>query len=99
MDFGGCEKENSKSFVAPDDVRDRETLLTEIRRWIRPGSIIMSDCWKAYECISDMGLGYTHKTINHSKEFKSKDGTCTNTIEGMWRHLKISLSPSVKSGN
>ena len=32
--------------------------------------------------ITEMEEGYGHKTVNHSKEFKSKDGCCTNTIEG-----------------
>ena len=33
-------------------------------------------------------IGYKHASVNHSKEFKSKDGVCTNTIEGLWGLMK-----------
>ena len=49
------------------------------------------DCWKPYASISSLPEQYSHQTVNHSVEFKADDGTCTNTIEGSWRHLKRSI--------
>ena len=46
--------------------------------------------------IKNLPEEYSHGMVNHSKEFKSMDGTCTNTIEGSWRHLKRSLPLSVR---
>ena len=37
-------------------------------------------------------MGYTHITVNHSKEFvNSKNQACTNRIESDWRHAKVSM--------
>ena len=81
--FGGCETTNSnKIFVVPVQDRSKETLQREIKKWIKPGSVIVSDCWKGYIGLED--IGYTHKTVNHSIEFKNDEGYYTNTIEGSW---------------
>ena len=47
--------------------RKQETLISIIQQWIHPGSIIHSDCSKSYKKLSK--IGYTHVTVNHSKEF------------------------------
>ena len=63
-------------------------MLPIIQKWIKPGSIIHSDCWKAYSKLSK--LGYTHVTVNHSKEFKNlESAACTNCIESEWQHAKV----------
>ena len=89
--FGGREKyDKSKVFMFPVKKRDQKTLLPLIQNWIEPGSIIHSDCWKAYNKLSK--IGYIHVTVNHSKEFVNKSSAaCTNGIECDWRHAKVSL--------
>lgn len=91
--FGGREKYNKKNvFMVPVPNRKKTTLLPIIRKWIKPGSIIHSDCWKAYNDLPK--YGYTHVTVNHSKEFKCKEtAACTNAIECDWRHAKVSIPP------
>lgn len=85
--FGGVERDSPNSFLVPVDRRDKETLLPIIQKYILPGSIIISDCWKAYAELQT--LNYTHQTVNHSQTFKDPfTGACTNTIEGLWRHAK-----------
>ena len=59
----------------------------------------VSDFWKPYDSIESLPEGYQHKKVNHSKEYKAADGTCTNTIEGSWRHVKRSLPLNVRKGD
>ena len=70
--------------------RSAARLIPIIKRYVKPGSITLSDCWKAYNCLKDEG--YTHLTVNHSVEFKNKEtGACTNLIESTWNAVKKSL--------
>ena len=71
--------------------RMRETLIPIIQKYIAPGSIIRSDCWKPYECLSQ--YGYIHETVNHSKNFKHPETGChTNSIEGEWQKVKRGIT-------
>ena len=93
--FGGVEHiyhENMKKWcagrcfatVVPD--RKRDTLLPILFKHVKAGSKIHSDAWKAYIGMEKYP-GYTyaeHKVVVHEKEYKSADGTHTNTCEGMW---------------
>ena len=76
--------------MIPVHNRKAKTLIPIIKKWILPGTIIHSDCWKAYNQLSKMG--YTHVTVNHSKEFINKEtAACTNAIESDWRHAKVHM--------
>ena len=87
--FGGREKYNKKKvFMVPVKDRKQKTLIPIIQKWVHTGSIIHSDCWKSYNQLSK--LGYTHVTVNHSKEFVNvENAACTNSIESDWRHAKV----------
>lgn len=89
--FGGREtKDKSKVFMVPVKNRKARTLVPLIVKWVEPGTIIHSDCWKAYSKLKT--LGYEHVTVNHSKHFVDPDSkACTNRIESDWRHAKVSL--------
>jgi len=89
--FGGREKDDkSKCFMVVVPDRTRATLLPIIQQHIAPGSIIRSDCWKAYDCLKD--YGYQHETVNHSVNFKDPETGChTNGIEGDWQKAKRSV--------
>ena len=55
------------------------------------GSIVMLDCCKAYDCLKDHD--YELLQINHSLHFKDPDsGTHTNSIEGTWSAIKLSMN-------
>ena len=88
--FGGRGKDNKKKvFMEPVENRTSATLLAVIQKWIAPGSIIRSDCWKSYDAIPTLPEGYSHQTVNHSKHFVDPEsGTRTNRIESDWRHAK-----------
>ena len=89
--FGGREKYNKKKFfMIPVHNRKQNTLIPIIKKWIKPGSIIHSDCWKAYNKLAS--IGYTHITVNHSKEFVNKENlACTNSIKSDWHHAKLCM--------
>ena len=87
--FGGIDEESRECFIFPVDKRDENTLMPMIKKWILPGTTIVSDCWKAYTNLSING--YVHKSLNHSEEFVNEDGDHTNKIEGHWRQMKASL--------
>ena len=88
--FGGIERDSKKSFIIPlleTSQRNAETLLPLIQTFIKPGSIIISDQWKAYNKISE--LGYQHQTVNHSVNFVDPvTGAHTQNIERLWKDIK-----------
>lgn len=70
--------------------RTQKTLLPIIKQFIKPGTTVISDCWKSYHCLNKHD--FEHFTVNHSVTFKDPDtGAHTNTIEGTWFHVKRSL--------
>ncbi|GFS79079.1 DDE_Tnp_IS1595 domain-containing protein, partial [Trichonephila clavipes] len=86
--FGGCVSLPHRKGVVPN--RTKEELLSVIKEWVVPGSVIISDCWKAYDCLSHEG--YQHLRVNHSLTFKDPEtGAHTNSIEGTWSAIKRSL--------
>ncbi|GFT71115.1 mitotic-spindle organizing protein 2A [Trichonephila clavipes] len=88
--FGGVERNSNKCFFRVVPNRTKEEHLSVTKEWVIPGSIIISDCWKAYNCLSHEG--YQHLRVNHSLTFKDPEtGAHTNSIEGTWSVIKRSL--------
>ena len=58
--FGGICRETKACFLVPVERRDRDTLLPIIRAHILPGTRVMSDLWKAYDCLTKRGLRSSH---------------------------------------
>ncbi len=82
--FGSCEK-FYKIFMFVIKNRTRDELLPLIKMWIKPGSIIHSDCWTLYDTLGQDG--YTHLKVNHSIQFTNPaTGANTNYIENEWTH-------------
>lgn len=72
--------------------RDTAHLIPLIKQWIRPGTMIYSDMWKAYQAIPRCeGYNFGYKTVNHSVEFVTSEGIHTNCIEGFWAILKAKI--------
>lgn len=88
--FGGIERDSKNCFLTTVEDRSADTLIPIIKGNVLPSTTIISDCWKSYSRLSEEG--YTHQTVNHSKEFVNKEtGAHTNTIESTWRAVKTSL--------
>ena len=89
--FGGIQRGTDKCFFKVVDKRDKETLLTIIKEKILPGTTIISDCWKSYDCLESEG--FQHLTVNHSINFRDPEtGAHTNAIEGTWGAIKRKLT-------
>ncbi|KAF8777106.1 putative transposase-like protein like [Argiope bruennichi] len=86
--FGGVERDSNKCFMAVVPDRTSETLISVLKEWVLQGSTVMSDCWKAYDCLSSEA--FVHLAVNHSLTFKDPDtGAHTNSIEGTWGICKL----------
>lgn len=87
--FGGIERGSGRRFLEAVDLRNAETLLAVLRKYVMPGTTIISDCWRAYGGIEKMPEGYRHFDVNHSENFVDPvTGAHTNTIESTWQKFK-----------
>lgn len=75
------------------DDRTKETLIPKIRDNTIEGSLVFSDEWKAYNCLSD--LDFHHLTVCHKYRFRRYhfDGrvvtrVTTNHIERAWVEVR-----------
>ncbi|KAK9736370.1 ISXO2-like transposase domain [Popillia japonica] len=53
--FGGFKRSTGRVFMVPVEQRGTDTLLPIIKQWIKPGTTIISDCWKAYDVLHQEG--------------------------------------------
>ena len=59
---------------------------------VLPETEIQTDEMHSYKTVSKMGMGYTHKSVDHSiKQYVGADGETTNSIEGFFMHLKRTI--------
>ena len=82
--FGGMERGSGDSLLVEVAHRDAATLLPIIANHVKPGSIVYSDEWSAYNQLSAI-TGHIHRTVNHSLYFVDPaTGAHTQGVEGMW---------------
>lgn len=75
--FGGYDAAEKEGFLATVSNRDAETLLPLIKKYILPGTTVVSDC------------RYEHKTIHHKLNFVDPTTKArTNHVERMWKEAK-----------
>jgi hypothetical protein len=94
--LGGID-DKGKRFAVPVPKRDEDTLFPILLRFIKPGSIIVSDYWGAYKTETLEANSFYHIKVNHSVGWKEVNRhwhlgeivACTNTIEGMWNGIKV----------
>jgi len=88
--FGGICRNTGECFMVPVQDRSASTLMPIITQYIRPGTTIMSDQWRAYNGITAAAsMDYTHLTVNHSLHFiDPKTGANTQRIERSWKSAK-----------
>ena len=88
--FGGICRETRECFLVAVPDRTKRTLHDVIFHFIRPETVIVSDCWPAYQGITNIpDRNFRHATVNHSRNFVDPiTGACTNLVEGMWGRAK-----------
>jgi hypothetical protein len=69
--------------------RRQETMVGAIERFVRPGSLIVSDGHASYKCLRS--LGWWHVTLNHERGIWAMNGFNTAGIETYWNVLKRTL--------
>ena len=88
-------EDTPKLLLFPVEQRDKATLLPIILKYVKKGSIILSDSWGAYFDLNE--LNYKHFSCSHKSSFEQKYvnkttgktiSINTNSIEGAWAHAK-----------
>lgn len=84
---GGIDIETKQCFFVEVLNRNSDTLRTIILEKIVPGTLIVSDEWRGYWGLEE--LGYIHCTVNHSQNFICPlTGANTQLIENTWGWMK-----------
>ena len=65
--FRGYGVQSKLGFLVAVPRRNAETLLPIIQQYVRPGTTVCSDLWRAYNTVGN--LGYQHLTVNHAVNF------------------------------
>ena len=82
--FGAWREAAEAVFLVEVAHRDAATLLPIIANRVKPGSIVYSDEWSAYNQLSAI-TGHIHRTVNHSLYFVDPaTGAHTQGVEGKW---------------
>ncbi|GBN03536.1 hypothetical protein AVEN_146657-1 [Araneus ventricosus] len=79
--FGGIERGTTNCFFKVVEDRTAEMLIEITKKYVEPGSNVLSDCWQSYTSLKNEG--YTHYTVNHSKNFK--DPVTWSVIKSQFR--------------
>lgn len=85
--FGGYEPATKLGFLVTVPSRDAATLIPIIKEYVRPGTTIMLDCWRA--CDSLESERFHHLLANHKYNLVDPSTSATtNYVENMWQHSK-----------
>ncbi len=68
---------------------DTHSIHQIIQQHVSPGSTVMSDEYKPYRLIHQ--LGYVSMRVNHGSNEYARGEISTNALEGTWAHFKLSL--------
>ncbi|XP_045467379.1 uncharacterized protein LOC123675881 isoform X2 [Harmonia axyridis] len=92
--FGGIERGTKKCFLVEVPNKTEATYSALIERYILPGSIIVSDGWRSYGSIHNIGGGlYEHQVNIHEENIVDPNDNCIHTqnVRNMWMRAKKKL--------
>lgn len=89
--FGIYDRSSGQVVTVPVPDRTKITLHFYIKKYIKKGSVIISDGWKSYRGLTQKG--YIHRCVNHRYQFVNSYNRSwhTQNIERYWRYLKDNL--------
>lgn len=88
--FGMYDRQRRVGWIEFVESRDAPTLLPLIQRYVRPGTMIYSDGWAAYNNLPN--IGYGHDRVIHADNFVDPvTGVHTNGVEAYWSRAKQKL--------
>lgn len=87
--LGMVERGGNVKAIQVNDVK-RITLMPHIKATIVEGSRVSTDELKSYNALTDEG--YLHDSVRHAAKQFVKGDTHTQSIEGFWSRLKVSIS-------
>lgn len=67
--FGGICRETRETFLVKVPDRTAATLFNKIKEYIKQGTTIYSDSWRAYQTQQLEEAGFSHEKVNHSYNF------------------------------
>jgi transposase-like protein len=84
------ERGSKKAFLVPVSNRNTDTMIRVIRDYVLPGTIIITDMWRAYDSALQNMTEFTHLTVNHSLNFVNPLDRSIHTqgVEGFWSQSK-----------
>lgn len=85
---GIAERKGEIRLAVTEDTK-AATLNEVITDNVKPGTTIMTDEYRPYNNVTHWG--YKHQRVNHSSREFVVGQNHTNTIEGAWSHLKLSI--------
>ncbi|XP_059173629.1 uncharacterized protein LOC131954116 [Physella acuta] len=92
--FSGIEPATAKFFICVVPRCSKNALVKVIKEWIKPGTIVLSDCWNTYDFFEDDEFSELRE--NSSIEFNSLSESESDTLESnsqsQWNEIKKSLS-------
>lgn len=86
--FGMLQREGSLVARVVQDVR-KKTLMPLMEQHVAKGTTVSSDELKSYNGVA--AAGYVHGTVNHSQKQYVNGEHHTQSIEGFWSRLKLSI--------
>ena len=96
--FGGICRETKERFIVRVPDRKKSTLWPLLRKFVAPGSILVTDDFKSYVGVA-AALGFAaHETVTHKYNFVNPlfPEIFTNGVECMWAKFKKSVK---RAGN
>lgn len=84
--YCGLCREIGSCFMVCVKNQNSETLQKIIEEWVKPGTTIVSDCWKIYDCLSEEG--YQQLAANHSISFAAATSASRSNVNQTGQEAK-----------
>lgn len=93
--FCGLERDSTNCFLTTVSDKTPKTIVTVLKDFVLPGTIIYSDIWKDSKVEQEI---LSHLTVHHELTFRDmENGGVGNTTEGIWTMIKRQFPAAKRS--